>query len=364
MPTSLSRVLPRNYLESFQRAFPLDWSAKRAYRLPSAPLGPYYIEWDSGTGPYGEHWSDAPLDGNGVLLTGAARAYHPIRIAQFGLHRHARWCTSRADADREAYLAQARWLAANARERDGVAGCLIFDFPWPKYGAPAGWISAMAQGEAISLLLRVAEAESDDSYVDAAVRLAEPFQLDVADGGVVFRSPRGDAFLEEAAVMPASHILNGHIFAMWGVIELAVARPKPWLIELAAATLHTLRRRLELYDAGYWSYYSLLGTPSGFRSVALLKYHAFHVAQIRVTAALSRDLYFSTIADRWQGYADSATCRRRALANTAAGMIPSLLKRDHVGRGGMDLLERLSARADAAASAAEQPEPVGSRYAY
>jgi hypothetical protein len=341
MAASLSRVLPKDYLNSLVRAFPLDWSPKRGYRLPQSGLGPYYIEWDPGNSAYGERWSNAPRDSAGVLLTGPARAYHPIRIAQFGLHSHARWCFSREEADRRAYLAQARWLAGNACERRGVLGCLVFDFPWPKYGAPAGWISAMAQGEAISLLLRAADAEGDDAYSDAALNIAEPFRFGVEEGGVVFRSRQGDAFLEEVAVKPASHILNGHIFSLWGLLEIASVRPQPWIEQVASAALRTLRRRLDLYDSGYWSYYSLLGTRSGFRNVALLKYHAFHIAQLRVTAALSGDQYFADTASRWQKYADSAACRRRVVANTAAGLVPSLLKRDRMGSGAVDMLERL-----------------------
>jgi len=344
MPASLSRVLPKDYLNSILRAFPLDWSPKRGYRLPQSRLGPYHIEWDAGNGPYGEHWTDAMRDPAGVLLTGTARAYHPIRIAQFGLHSHARWWISRDEADRRAYLAQARWLADNARERNGVSGCLIFDFPWPKYGAAAGWISAMAQGEAISLLLRAAEAEGDDSYYEAARNVANPFHFSVEEGGVVFLSRAGDTFLEEVAVKPASHILNGHIFSLWGLLEIASLRPEKWIEQVASEALSTLRRRLNLYDAGYWSYYSLLGSPSGFRNVALLKYHAFHIAQLRVTAALTGDQYFADTARRWQEYADSVACRRRVLANTVAGLVPGLLKRDHMGSGAVDMLERLGAR--------------------
>ena len=158
---------------------------------------------------------------------------------------------------------------------------------------------------------------------------------------MVYRSPSGDAFLEEAAVLPASHILNGHIFALWGLLELGSVCDEPWIGELARAATDTLRRRLPFYDAGYWSYYSLLGARSGFRSVALLKYHAFHIAQLRVTAALTGDSYFSDVAERWQGYTGSLWCRARVLANTAAGLIPAVLKRDRAGHGAVDLLEVL-----------------------
>jgi hypothetical protein len=338
---ALGQVVPRDHLASLQRAVPLDWSVKRAYRLPAGALGAYYIEWLPGAGPYGENWSSEALDEDGTLLSGAARAYHPIRIAQYGLHRHSQWCATHAPADRDAFIAQARWLAANARDRGVVPGCLVYGFPWPRYGAPAGWISAMAQGEAISLLLRAADACSDAAYRAAALHIAQPFRFDVQDGGVVYRSG-SDTFLEEVAVLPASHILNGHIFALWGLLELSTVFKEPWISELAGAATDTLRRRLPLYDAGYWSHYSLLGTRSGFRSVALLKYHAFHIAQLRVTAALTGDPFFSTIADRWQGYADSPWCRMRVLANTTAGLVPGLLRSDRVGRGAVDLLEVLA----------------------
>lgn len=341
---SLERALPRNRFESLARAFPIDWSARRNYRLPQNEFGPYYIEWQAGAGMYGEDWARAPVDASGVLLT-RTRAYHPVNIAQYGLHRHARWCVTRAAADRAASLAQADWLAVNASSRGAVPGCLAYDFASPRYGAAPGWISAMAQGEAISLLLRAAAVTGEGDYREAAVRVAQPFRFGVADGGVVYRSRFGDVFLEEVAVLPASHILNGHIYALWGLLELALVKPSPWLRELAGRALDTLRRRLPLYDAGYWSYYSLLGTSSGFRSVALLKYHAFHIAQLRVTAALTHDASFSDVADRWERYADSTSCRMCVLANTAAGLVPRLFKHDRVGCGAVDLLERLSAAA-------------------
>jgi hypothetical protein len=336
---SLERVLPRNYLRSLALAFPLDWSVKRPYRLPANGLGQYYIEWQPGGGTYGEDWTDAPQDADGVLLTRGVAQYHPVRIAQFGLHSHARFLETGDVRARADFMAQARWLASNQVERDGVAGCYVYGFPNPHYGAGPGWISAMAQGEAISLLLRAAAAERSDAYVEAALRAAAPFQCAIAHGGVVFRSPHGDAFLEEVAVLPASHILNGHIFALWGLLELQSLHAATWLNELVSAATATLRARLPLYDAGYWSYYSLLGAPGGFRHAAVLKYHAFHIAQLRVTAALVNDSSFAQTADRWQGYADSAVCRARVLANTMAGLVPRFLTRsDSVGHGAVDVL--------------------------
>lgn len=346
---TLERVLPRNYLRSLALAFPLDWNVKRQYRVPTAGIGPYHIEWQAGGGTYGEDWTSAPRDTKGVLLTRGAAQYHPVRIAQFGLHAHARFLeTHDADARRD-FVAQARWLAENQRDHAGVAGCYVYEFPNPKYGAGPGWISAMAQGEAISLLLRAADVEPSAEYVEAAAQAAQPFRHTVAQGGVVARSASGDVFLEEIAATPASHILNGHIFALWGLLELQSVRPQAWLGELAAGATETLRRRIALYDAGYWSYYSMLGTPGGFRHAAVLKYHAFHIAQLRVTAVLAGEPAFAAVADRWQAYADSPACRARVLANTLAGLVPRFITRsDSVDHGAVDVLDLLARRSAAA----------------
>ena len=344
---ALGDVLPKNYMRSFALAFPLDWNVKRPYRMPLDGIGPYYIEWQPGGGTYGEDWTDAPRDPDGVILTRGAAQYHPVRIAQFGLHSHARFLETRDRSALRDFMAQAHWLAARQRSCKGVAGCYVYEFPNPRYGVGAGWLSAMAQGEAISLLLRAAAIERAEAFVEAAMRAAQPFRANVQHGGVVYRSKRGDVFLEEIAAVPASHILNGHIFALWGLIELQSLQPQAWLGELIGAATATLRSRLTLYDAGYWSHYSLLGTPAGFRHVAVLKYHAFHIAQLRVTAALAGDPFFADAADRWQAYADSPACRSRVLANTVAGLVPRFITgSDRVGRGAVDLLDRLVSRTE------------------
>jgi hypothetical protein len=115
--------------------FPVGWSHQRSYTLHglgNAGAGPYFIEWDPGHGIYGEDWSGAPVDAAGVLLSGPARAYHPIRIAQFALHRFDIWYATRDAVARGDFLAQATWLRDRQHD-DGVAGLYRFEFPWKKY---------------------------------------------------------------------------------------------------------------------------------------------------------------------------------------------------------------------------------------
>lgn len=328
-------ALPPNRLRQIALAFPLDWSSDRRFRLPdSRGLGSYYISWDPGTGTYGEDWEVAPHDERGVLLSGSpVKFYHPIRIAQYALHLHER-LKNGDDGARRPFLAQARWLRDNQMERFGVPGCYVFPFAWTKYGAEPGWISAMAQGEAISVLLRADEVTPGFGYGGAALRAAEPFRLPLSHGGVVWRGAEGATFFEEVAVEPAAHILNGGLFAMFGLYDLVQCGGPEWVRGLFDDAAATVLRYLSLFDSGRWSYYSLLAGRHGHRHVATLKYHAFHIAQLRVLSGMTGDGYFAVVAGDWLRYQRSLASRVWAIGHEMLGLIPRFVTHDDtVARG-------------------------------
>ena len=311
--------------------FPMAWSHRRPYSLEGVAnpgAGPYFIEWDPGHGVYGEDWDGAPVDDAGVLLSGPSRAYHPIRIAQFALHRFDLWYATRNAAPRGDFLAQARWL--RDRQQDvGVTGLYRFDFPWEKYGAPTGWCSAMAQGEAISVLLRAHALDPSSGYGDAAERAAQPFFTEIRGGGVVWRAG-SDLFLEEIANEHAPHVLNGCIFALWGIWELWQRTGDRELARIVEACVDTLRRWLGRFDTGWWTRYSLLLSAGDQPHIATLKYHQFHIAQMHVLARMFGQPKFEEAARRWSSYVEEPRCRSRMMAATLRSLPERLCRRDTV----------------------------------
>ena len=312
--------------------FPTEWSHRRTFELPSSgvELGPYYVRWDAGGGIFGEDWNKAARDREGILCDGPG--YHPIRIAQYALHLHGEWLRDGFGETRARFVQQACWLRDGQRRRENVDGMYVFDFPWPKYGAGPGWTSAMAQGEAISVLLRAEHLEPGAGFGEAAERAAEPFKYTIDRGGVVWRG-RNDAFFEEVANEHAAHILNGCIFAFWGLWELHERRGEPWEAELLERVSGTLLRWLPRYDTGWWSRYSLMRTAAGRPHVATLKYHAFHIAQLRVLAAMLGEPRFEEFANRWERYIDDKGSRKRLIAETAISLYDRALSGDTVAGG-------------------------------
>lgn len=321
-------------LRRIARGFPLTWEHRRSYVLDSVRdpgAAPYFIEWDPGSGVYGEDWVDAPRDRNGVLLGTPERYYHPIRIAQFGLHQFGVWRRNSSHAARADFLAQAGWLRDH-QQNDGITGTYRFAFPWRKYGAESGWTSAMAQGEAISVLLRADGLQPQAGFGEAALRAAQPFRYDVERGGVVWKL-RGDVFFEEIANRHAPHVLNGCIFALWGVWELEKVSGERWMSEIIQQCLATLRRWLPRFDTGWWTLYSLLRSSTRRPHFATLKYHEFHIAQMQVLAQMFGERSFGDAAQRWAAYAQTPHSRRRLIGATLRSLPERFFKRDTVFGG-------------------------------
>src|SRR5438552_157577 len=79
------------------------------------------------------------------------------------------------------------------------------------------WLSALTQGNCVSVLVRAYQLTDEEIFLKVARRAIRSFELDIQNGGVsVFVGDDG-IFFEEVAVSPAAHILNGYILALFGL---------------------------------------------------------------------------------------------------------------------------------------------------
>ncbi len=284
-------------------------------RAPVGELGEYYMLF-SGKADYRGH-SDAAgipmLDYHGRI----GLQYNPIAIAQWGLGNFNLYCHSRDISRKEKFLAAADWLCSTLEPNRFGVSVWNHHFDW-EYRTPlkAPWYSGLAQGQGISLLVRAHQETKIQSYLDAARRAFEAFLKSIDEGGVVFADERGDLWFEEYLVSPPTHILNGFIWAAWGVYDYSlVVRDSP-ASDLFARAVRTLRNNLDRYDLGFWSLYEQSGTR--LPMVASRFYHQLHIVQLRMMRLLTGDESFAHYADRWQAYAESRIKRARALCYKSA----------------------------------------------
>ena len=206
-----------------------------------------------------------PFDADGVPLLDyrgeIGREYNPIAIAQYGLARFNRWCEGRTSADERAWRAAAEWLERELTPNEAGVPVWMHRFDWPyREVLRAPWYSGLAQGSGLSLLVSSIRATGERRFEAAAHRAFEALRLDVSAGGVLVKDARGRTWVEEYIVDPPSHILNGFIWALWGVHDYARWSGSHEARRLFDACVATLESSLPDYDTGRWSLYEL---PAG-----------------------------------------------------------------------------------------------------
>ena len=304
-----------------QRIFPLRWRMTREYRLPQGVLGePYFISWDPSPYPTGEGWNGIAFHDDGVININTFR--NPVQIAQYALYQY-RFATNGDGTARERFLAQARYLASAQRPDGG------YEYPiaLPAYNAKPGFLSGMPQGEAASVLIRAYALTKDETLLSAGLRALGPLRRDVREGGASYLRD-GAVCFEEVAAEPLCHILNGHLYAAFGVWEYI----KHGFADDALKKLHdnaidTLDRWIERYDVDGWSCYDLAADNAGRLHLAPLWYHQFHIAQLHIYTAMTGNDRFAAVAERWSLAMKRLDVRARVWQYGAGSLARSLRRR-------------------------------------
>lgn len=175
-------------------------------------------------------------------------------------------------------------------------------------------LSAMAQGQGASLLVRLYLATGGDQYAEGALKALEPLLVPTPKGGV--QASLGDRpFPEEYPTLPPSFVLNGAIFAWWGCHDVGVVLGGRAVDDWNDA-VETLARNIHRWDLGYWSAYDLF--PHPIRNVASTAYHALHVNQLRAFHRLAPRPELAASLAAFERYAESRACVARAVAGKVA----------------------------------------------
>ncbi|MEV7625550.1 D-glucuronyl C5-epimerase family protein [Actinoplanes sp. NPDC089786] len=239
-------------------------------------------------------------------ITGGRKMNHPVAQAQYGLalvnnyrRTHDSWYLDLAQR-------QARRLAdTHVDARGAWYFPYRFDFPLSSgigLTMRAPWYSAMAQGQATSLFIRLAKATGSAEWRRAADRAFRSLQLGYAAGvpWATHRDAAGRLWLEEyPGPNPATsaRVLNGHIFAIYGVWDYWNVTRSP----AAAAIFSEATRTVYTYllrgfrNPSWASSYSLRG------DVPSEKYHNIHVNQLLHLHALSGQPVFAAMAEILHG---------------------------------------------------------------
>ncbi|OGG38296.1 hypothetical protein A3I34_01370 [Candidatus Jorgensenbacteria bacterium RIFCSPLOWO2_02_FULL_45_12] len=246
-----------------------------------------------------------PRDSHGVILFDylgdIGVRYNPLAIAQYGIAR----LNSYVKTKNETHLKEARihadWLVNNLFDNSKGIPVWKHNFSWRyKEVLKPGWYSALSQGAGISLLARLGVMSGDKEYVSAAKKAFVALDTDIENGGVKCVDSNGFVWLEEYIVSAPTHILNGFIWALWGVKDYWILTNEPRAGALFGECIETLKKHLHLYDAGFWSLYDL--SKQSMLMVASPFYHRLHIVQMNIMEHLTGENIFGEYGVRFEKY--------------------------------------------------------------
>ena len=273
-------------------------------------LGPYYMTFEDKARYRG------PKDKDGIILFDyyfdIGRQYNPLSVAQYGLGHYNLYLKTGKAEHLDIAEAQAEWLIKNLEPNEKNIYVWKHKFPWHyKQNLASGWFSAHSEGAGISLLARLYQETKNTRYLNCAEKAFVSLQTKIEDGGVKFTDTEHNVWLEEYLINPPTHILNGFLWALWGVWDYHLLTRNLDAKNIFDACVATLKKNLSAYDNGFWSLYDL--SKQKMKMIASPFYHKLHIVQLTATGLISGEPVFREYADRFKKYEQSRLNRARAL---------------------------------------------------
>jgi hypothetical protein len=300
-------------------AFDFRTSGYRADGVPAALL-PYAVTTPVPLVDDGVH------DAHGVrMFRRAGRLFnHPVAQAQYGLANHASYVLTHDVTYLQRAIAQAnRLLSIRTVSRGAWFYPYQFDFALHGKASDtlrAPWYSGMAQGQALSLFVRLYQVTLDATWLIAADNTAAGFALPPVAGlpSVVHVDSSGHLWLDEYPLSTTRFDLtfNGHNFAIFGLYDYGRQPGDASVAHLfdGAATLALAYGTSGFRVPGRISNYcELHHQPAGH-------YHNIHIEQLLNLYSMTTDTGFARLSDAFRSdYPQNATSTVRLAAGTHTG---------------------------------------------
>jgi hypothetical protein len=256
-----------------------------------------------------------PRGGTGLMDASGVRMFrmssadpkiwdHPVAQAQYALLN----LNSYRLTQDAIYLQRAE---ANAQRlidrRTEYAGAWYYPYPfdWSFYGDTtdhAPWYSAMAQGQALSVFVRLFQVTGDPTWKTAADATFTSFvNAPVVDNPFAsWVDTNHDLWLEEYPqpdIVSSEKVLNGHIFAAFGIEEYLDLTADPRAAQLFDGAVTTVQDTLlSVFRQPRWSsYYSMRHKQVN------LAYHQVHVDELLDLFQITHRARFAAAANILRG---------------------------------------------------------------
>lgn len=305
---------------------------KRYSQKDTSSLAFWWLPLDEGDGDYDininqvkDYYLDfstkadytTKFDRNGVMMLDykgkLGVRYNPCAIAQYGLGLLSCYLSAKKKLFLDNAITQAKWLVENLKiDKNGI-GRWVYDKKFTTNSEGnlfPDFVSSIAQGQGISFLLRIYIITKERCFAETAKAAFKLFFIDVHQHGVQNRDEQGNIYLEEWPTDRVSCILDGFMYAIFGVYDYWKIMEEAEAENLFWQCIQTLKIILPAFDLGYWSRMDMYIQKRKLPASAF--YHNVHIHQLKALYLLTKEELFLEYSQRWKKYQQSRWCRSRA----------------------------------------------------
>lgn len=245
------------------------------------------------------------LDEKGIpvnITSSGMRVYSLVTIMQYALGCYDKYLLANDEDCKNSFLKLADFIMKNQEENgkwDARASI----------GSTKGNSSCMAQGQGCSIMLRAHILSGDYRYAHSAEKAVTFMLLPSSMGGTAIYCGNDISFEKyPPQENQASSVLNGWIFALFGLYDYILATKLPDYYRIWEQSCRTLEAKLPLYDRNFWSNYDLIGTISS------PAYHSVHITLLTALSDLSSSQIMACYANKFSEYEKSPLNQIRAIS--------------------------------------------------
>ena len=221
---------------------------------------------------------------------------------------------------------------------------LPYNFPWSVYYLDPPWYSAMAQGEALPLLIYAYQLTGLEKYKDTADGILNSFFVDVSKGGITYKTNNSGWWYELYAGTNSKQpkVLNGMLLTLVALDEYYRATNDSKAKFLFDQGTKSLEQNLPLFDAtNGFSYYDI------HKRQNKLEYHIIHINLLNQLYNITNIDTLKFYSDKWAAYNKSDVIHQAPAniqldlsyvpfvdyGNSSVGMQRNPVTVDHVAKG-------------------------------
>ncbi len=237
-------------------------------------------------------WKGELKDGIPIMDFGNKRTYFMINVLQKALGHWDRYLLYKSEKDKKEFIKLCEF-SLNVQDEKG--GFKI----WDDIGVSEFFISpysSICQGHAISCFLRAYIMTGREKFLNAGRKALDVLFLDIKKGGVLRRLNGSIIILEEYPEEKLNGVLNGWIYAIYGIYEYWIFEKVREVYNFLLENLNSLKRLLPLYDSGFWSFYNLK------KEIAPLFYHELHIELLNTFYKIFEEDIFLNFSKKFMSY--------------------------------------------------------------